>query len=151
MNDIPAFPSPSLSQDAGTGATTVHQSEPGMTLRDYFAARAPEQFDSWVWSESMPVMLQTPSIADYELSEIDQIVARDWVLHRISTLPEQNADRVRVALEHLRKDSEFVARMNGRAEADYYLRRACAWNYAWADAMIAARNEVKQPGEKNAE
>lgn len=38
--DGPAFPSPSVSQNQATGETVCHQSEAGMTLRDYFAARA---------------------------------------------------------------------------------------------------------------
>jgi peptide subunit release factor RF-3 len=36
----PAFPIDSVSQNQATGETTVHQSHGGMTLRDYFAAKA---------------------------------------------------------------------------------------------------------------
>ena len=36
----PAFPIPIISQDQGSGSTTIWQTEGGMDLRDYFAARA---------------------------------------------------------------------------------------------------------------
>jgi hypothetical protein len=36
----PAFPFVSVSQNQSTGETTVHQGDGGMTLRDYFAAKA---------------------------------------------------------------------------------------------------------------
>ncbi|CAJ0693040.1 hypothetical protein [Ralstonia mannitolilytica] len=35
-----AFPVAAISQNAGTGETTLHQSDGGMSLRDYFAAKA---------------------------------------------------------------------------------------------------------------
>lgn len=38
-NHTAAFPSPAISQNAATGETTTHQSEAGMSLRDYFAAK----------------------------------------------------------------------------------------------------------------
>lgn len=36
----PAFPSPTVSQNQATGETIAHQAYGGMTLRDYFAAKA---------------------------------------------------------------------------------------------------------------
>jgi hypothetical protein len=43
----PAFPCIEVSQDQGTGNTTIHQwSGSGVTLRDYFAAKAIGMFGS---------------------------------------------------------------------------------------------------------
>lgn len=39
-NHTPAFPSPAVSQNQATGETVVHQSEAGMSLRDYIAVHA---------------------------------------------------------------------------------------------------------------
>jgi hypothetical protein len=36
----PAFPIPDVSQNQATGETVVHQSFSGITVRDYFAAKA---------------------------------------------------------------------------------------------------------------
>ena len=36
----PAFPIPIISQNSSTGETTSWQTEGGMTIRDYFAAKA---------------------------------------------------------------------------------------------------------------
>lgn len=36
----PAFPIPDVSQNQATGETVVHQSSFGLTVRDYFAAKA---------------------------------------------------------------------------------------------------------------
>lgn len=46
-----AFPVPAISQNSGTGETTVHQSDGGMTLRDWFATHAPAVPDDFEWED----------------------------------------------------------------------------------------------------
>lgn len=50
--DWPAYPCPSVSQNQTTGETVVHQTYGGMSLRDYFAAKAMRKqplFPSNLW------------------------------------------------------------------------------------------------------
>lgn len=79
-NGGPAFPCPSVSQDQSTGATTIWQCDGGMTLRDYFAAKALQAiitrrgpgFMGWHpsgWDSTSAIASAAYSMADAMLAE----------------------------------------------------------------------------------
>ena len=61
MNNPPAFPRNIL--DHGHGVTSTHES--GMTLRDYFAAKAMQGFqEQWVYDNSDEIANKAYAMAD---------------------------------------------------------------------------------------
>lgn len=130
QNGGAAFPRP-IGQVAPAAGGKFNAAQDGMSLRDYFAARAPERIEEWfvyVHPTQRPALL----FAHLELDAEEQRQFEglgDWIN------PEDVSEKVR----------DFAARANAAHEAaEAYDRgrsraRYCAWRYAYADAMLEAR------------
>ena len=120
----PAFPVPVLADEHGNFRSchewgTYMENGAGMSLRDWFAGQAPSEPQSWF----SPVLLERPPDA--------------WrVGERICT-------NHNYALEWAREHGGFVRNDNADAQVAYdrdiEKQRFVQWPYAWADAMISAR------------
>jgi hypothetical protein len=115
---------------SGTHSAAQH----GMTLRDYFAARAPERIEEWFQYEH-PTPRPSVPFPHLELDAEEQRQFNgmgEW-------LEEKDvSDKVReFAAKHRAARDAAEAYDRERARARY-----CAWRYAYADGMIAARGEA---------
>jgi hypothetical protein len=124
----PAFPA-QPTQRIAPGVTV--ESNNGMTLRDYFAARAPERIEEW-FSYKHPT--PRPDIP-WPHEELDAEEQRqldglgDWIPgDQVSEKVKEFAVRYRAALDA------------GQAwDRECWRAKFCAWRYAYADAMLEAR------------
>lgn len=125
------FPIQCVSQNQSTGDTVTHQSELGLTLRDYFIAHAPVEPQEW-FRPAMPPMPQLPpqpsDLTEEEKLEMSGV--HDW-------LDEEGLEqpRVRAFLVATKKANEALRQWR----QDYDKQRCIQWPAAWADEMIKAR------------
>lgn len=119
----PAFP------DGGQ-----HDYTGGMTLRDYFIAHAPDSPQPWF----RPVMPKEPVSAatlPRDLTQPERRELEGWGDY-ISTC-DMKEPRIRAYAEASDRHHEEVRAYNEELERQRYIQ----WPAAWADAMLAAREE----------
>lgn len=125
------FPVQFISQNQSTGETTMHQSEPGLTLRDYFIAHAPVRPQGWFdpVMPPKPEIPQPPSdLTEEEKLELDGL--HDW-------LDEEDIEHPRVLAFLAARKQANEALFKWRQ--DYDKQHCIQWPAAWADAMLKAR------------
>lgn len=106
-----------------------HEFAPGLTVREYFAARAPAEPQAWfvpVMATKAPAVPQWGSIADEKVCE-DVRVALDCGTDPVT--PEGAA-----FIEH--QNAQYKAA--DAWEQERRKQRLIQWPWAWADAVIAA-------------
>lgn len=119
----PAFPT--FSQPPGKSA----QSD-GMTLRDYFAARAPAEIPDWF--THVEPSKAFPPMPDYtKLDETHQKIALDWQSDPVFDLPEELTWYGEKVKAH-REGKRAWAILDRR-------ERYVQWRWAYADMMLAGR------------
>lgn len=134
----PAFP---VQMDLPQGGTFT---APGMTMRDHFAALAPEQVPSWFY-DRFPYPSLTTIFADRwvkqkpeweALSEIDRSSLLSWLMDPYYDLGNRAVQSIgERALEvKSKREQEKSAALAAREAAVYF-----AWRYAYADYMLAER------------
>jgi hypothetical protein len=106
-------------QDNGGPAFPLHAKD-GMTMRDYFAARAPAPM-SWF----------TPTIPPRPED--------DW------RVGERRCTNHNYALEWAKEHGGYITNHNADAQTKWanesHLIALCQWNYTYADAMLAERKK----------
>lgn len=131
----PAFPFPSVSQNQGTGETTVTQGDGGMSLRDYFIAHAPVEPQPWfrpVLGSTEPPKL--PPFPELPENERRKDYAKEYWQHLMLT---ELADcPVLLAwVEQSRAAQKAILAWNAEAAKQTLVQ----WPAAWADEMLKAR------------
>lgn len=130
--------------DGGPAFPRDHASDGhnGMSLRDYFAAKAPTEIPDWFRCSGQPVpsaptteqaLQQVKGFDSFSYSQKDTL--RAWLRDPVFDLEADIADIGAAANEIMRLaelDRENVRRENTAAR--YY-----AWRWAYADAMLNAR------------
>jgi hypothetical protein len=136
----PAFPQ---EWDDGNGKWREH----GMTLRDYFAARAPEPpewfVQTWEASARVPALpLTVPqAIAQHQdaptLNQADRQRIAEWLNDGSYDLDDEELDGVAQAIKAQldRSRSEHIAAMTEHAIAQFF-----SWRWYYADEMLKARS-----------
>lgn len=133
-----AFPLPYVSEPA---SGLLQYPEPGMTLRDYFAAHAPAEPWGW-WEPKMPKKPDIPRQFS-DLAGYENIVSR-WKSDPICDLPGMLKDggapeNVQLAGEMYQESVERAVSKRSLWDTDRVVQRCVQWPYAYADAMIAER------------
>lgn len=123
----PAFPRAGYAfSDAANEFDTLPQ--PGMTLRAYFAARAPEEIPHWF----KPVMPEYTGPAGPKLEDIDndhdRKLAKQWMEEETFDLPP----RLQWFEDERRAAEEASAAFAKICEAHRYF----AWRWHYADRMV---------------
>lgn len=113
----PVFPSLYSSQDYSTGFTRGYQSEPGMTLRDYFAAHAPSDPQPW-FTPKMPPRPESRYVGE------DGTVYASW------REAEQECGDTYINSAATAQDDWHV---------ELQKQRFIQWPYAWADEQLKQR------------
>lgn len=137
------FPVPDCSQNLATGETVSHQSVGGMTLRDYFAARAPAEIPAWFQHpDQFEVPAQLPMhealalVPDWHsLGTHERETLASWVADGCFDLEEKLepiGQAARALLEVNRKTIESTRANNEAA-------RFFAWRWHYATNMVRTR------------
>lgn len=151
-NNPPAFPRP-FSHDAmpanaqyfGDGPSHDEAQE-GMTLRDYFAAHAPEP-PEW-FSPTMPPKPRLPSWMDYlpYVPEVYDAVARFFdggaPEEFVAEVPPEDREAAQVFVAAWKEADRARHEWNA---ADRLLQTIVQWRWHYADAMLAAREKGTNP------
>jgi hypothetical protein len=125
-----AFPIPN---DPNPGA---YPAEPGMSLRDYFAAHAPCEPQQWfvpTMSEPQPkrpAYLDRKTLTQAELHELDGL--GEYL--GLNDLEQPRIKKYAQELDAFEKASRSYWK-------ELEKQRSVQWPYAWADAMLRARGE----------
>lgn len=150
-NGGPAFPRPAgpyVESERGV----VHDGQPGMTMRDYFAAHAPTEIPDWFY-EAGGVKTgnrgKPPEIPSWKDLPIHlQNFAKEWQLdpcqYDLTDIKSENlTDADMMRLDKF-QSSVFEANEN-RIKWVREAREAVyiSWRWYYADMMIAARNGEK--------
>jgi hypothetical protein len=117
-----------------------------LTLRDYFAAQAPDDIPDWFVIDAdeplLPMVLSTsaalnmqPGYAD--LSETLKKELREWMNDCSWELDEPNQSTIGRAALRAIKESADARDSERRARKE---RRYFAWRWYYADAMLALRS-----------
>lgn len=124
----PAFPAP----DLGEQDFNQRAAYPGMTLRDYFAAKAPAEPQQW-FKPAMPhPHPSAPAIPDFTEAEREEYRAYNGDALEIEQIESPRlAGYLRSRIFHNKQSRDW--------NEDYEKQRFVQWPYAWADAMLAAR------------
>ena len=115
----------------------------GMTLRQYFAARAPHQIPEWFapTGPSMPKAPDLPALGDKARSflmnwKADPIfdlgpAADEWLQHALISIEDHAALRV--------YEPAWTAYVDAHAawERDRLRQRIAQWPWAWADLVLS--------------
>lgn len=132
-NGGPAFPCAEASQNNSTGETTVHQwGRPGVTMRDYFAARAPLEIPAWFQGPESRVLIR-PLPGDRIVPWVE-----NWLrdpCYDLADVVEDDARDEAIAFEALMR--EFWAAQT-RVKQEREIARYFAWRWHYADQMLAA-------------
>lgn len=118
----PAFPVPGLQHDEAFN---------GMTLRDYFAAHAPAEPQDWF----RPVMSAPPEKPAYLTNTTP--AEREELCGLWEWISSEECKQPRVKAYAVAKE-EYLAAMRKRRMEERFQRQV-QWPYAWADAMLRAR------------
>ena len=105
----------------------------GMSLRDYFAAHAPAEIPTWFYDGFVKKEYDGPAMPDPDAVEniSDRDMCIEWMRDPVFDLPE-----------HLRRFQNAVKahrQAMDRHRSDEHARVYIAWRWAYADAMLAAR------------
>jgi hypothetical protein len=103
----------------------------GMSMRDYFAAHAPEVPD---WFEHTPPKRELPENPKTdELDETHRKTAEDWRRDPIFDLPEE--------LEWWGDKVKAYADAKSRWQTENQIARLVQWRYVYADEMVEQRTK----------
>ena len=137
MNDFSAFP----------GKKAYHDHNEGMTLRDYFAAHAPKNPQSWFRPRLSSEWSKHPDVPN-GLHPDSLRVVENWLDDPIWDLENDIEDPGRggrIAERDCPALRTFVAAMrahwahNDNLRKEEAVERFKQWPYGWADAMLAER------------
>ena len=121
----PAFPR------TGEGFGNPRYDAPGMSLRDYFAAHAPESVPGWFKHEP-PAEAALPERPSWQqVDSIHQHLVMQWQEDPCFDLPEELS-------WFEEKHKAYAAAETGYRHANYWARMT-QWRFAYADAMLATR------------
>lgn len=143
MNTIndggPAFPR--AAAWSNPGATSVSQSQEGISLRVYFAMHAPADIPEW-----FTVPPPTPKPAIPELKDLPMIDREHYASLRDGTLAEAQASLGALGLyrEFMKADRDLAAWYTNQAKAKYF-----AWRWFYADQMLATASQAVVPSMRN--
>ncbi|NDY89719.1 hypothetical protein [Ideonella livida] len=131
-NSDPAFPAP----EAGVHHFSDPAAYTGMSLRDYFAAHAPSEPQTWF----QPVMPMERPQFPFALKDITKEERRELDGYE-EWLGLGDLKELRV-IAYVQARDEYK-RKNAVWERLLLKERFTQWPYAWADAMLAARANPK--------
>jgi hypothetical protein len=129
------------------GAPGAPEDYPGMSLRDYFAAHAPKKPQPWFRPRLSGEWSQRPDVPG-DLHPDSLRVVENWLDDPIWDLEDDIEDprpNARIAPRDCQSLRIFVAAMRAHWARNDALRKEEAverlkqWPYAWADAMLQAR------------
>lgn len=109
----------------------------GMSMREYFAAHAPEEIPSWF--THVPPKKDIPEAAEWDKieNEEDKQLCQDWVFDGIFDLPEH----LQWFSDTFKNHNEALIQWNKTNEGARYFQ----WRSFYADALIAELEKSSTP------